>query len=155
METRMKAVVIGYGNTLRGDDAVGPLLAEAVERAALPRTIAIAVSQLTPELAEFLADASVVVFVDAAIDTKEGAVAVQPLQAAAGRGPPSHTSDPAGLLALAEALYGRCPPAWIVGVPAMSFDIGAELTPCARRGMEEALREVRGLVAASTCTQPF
>ena len=58
-------LVIGYGNTLRSDDGVGPRVAMAVASREWPGFNAIAVQQLTPELAEPLAAAELAIFVDA------------------------------------------------------------------------------------------
>ncbi len=57
--------MIGYGNTLRSDDGVGPRVAMAVASWGWPGLKAIAVHQLTPELAEPLAAAELAIFVDA------------------------------------------------------------------------------------------
>ena len=61
-------LVIGYGNTLRRDDGVGPGVAEAVAALGLPGVQTLACALLTPELAEPVARAGMVVFVDAAVD---------------------------------------------------------------------------------------
>ena len=51
-----KALIIGYGNTLRGDDAVGQAAAQALAgEAAIAGAETIACHQLTPELAERIA----------------------------------------------------------------------------------------------------
>ena len=47
-------MVIGYGNTLRSDDGVGPLVAEAVHELVLPDVQTLAAGLLTPELADLL-----------------------------------------------------------------------------------------------------
>jgi hydrogenase maturation protease len=76
-------VVIGYGNTLRGDDGAGPAVAQAIADRALPGVRSLAVPQLTPELAEIVAEANLVVFVDAALMAEDDgirAVSVQPAQ---------------------------------------------------------------------------
>jgi len=44
-------LLIGYGNELRGDDAIGPLVARALAELRLPGTQVLALTQLTPELA--------------------------------------------------------------------------------------------------------
>jgi len=141
------ALVIGYGNALRGDDAAGPEVAEAVAGRGMPGVQALTVPQLTPELAEVLAGARLAVFVDASTGPEAGGVQVLPLRAAERPESLGHTSDPGLLLALAGAVYGRCPPAWIVRVPAVSFQLGAGLSPGAGRGIAAALREVVSLVA--------
>ncbi|HEY9173382.1 MAG TPA: hydrogenase maturation protease, partial [Verrucomicrobiae bacterium] len=50
-------LVIGYGNTLRRDDGIGPKVAEAVAELNLPGVRSLACPQLTPELAEPIAHA--------------------------------------------------------------------------------------------------
>ncbi len=57
-------LVIGLGNSLRGDDGVGCWLAQRAERW-LPAERVRAVRQLTPELADDLAAAGRVLFIDA------------------------------------------------------------------------------------------
>ena len=141
------AVVIGYGNTLRGDDGAGPEVAAAVARLGLPGVRALAVPQLTPELAEVLAGARLAVFVDAWMGPKAAGVDVLSVQAVGRPASLGHTSDPGALLALAEAIYGARPPAWIIRIPASRFPFGAGLSPGAHRGIAAALREVVRLVA--------
>ena len=58
-------LVIGYGNDLRSDDAVGKRVAEAVATWKLPSVQALAVHQLTPELTVKLTDVDRAIFVDA------------------------------------------------------------------------------------------
>jgi hydrogenase maturation protease len=144
----MTALVIGYGNTLRGDDGAGPAVAEAVAALGLPGVRVLAVPQLTPELAELLAEACLALFVDASAE-KAGEVEVLPVQPAQGTASLCHTSDPGVLLALAWALYGACPPASIVRVPAVCFQFGATMSPPASRGIAEGVREVVRLLGIS------
>jgi hydrogenase maturation protease len=145
----MTAVVIGYGNTLRGDDGAGPKVAEAVAALELPGVRALAVPQLTPELAQELVGARVAVFVDAAMNSAGGGVEI--LRVAAAERPESagHTSDPGVLLALADAVYGAHLHAWLVRVPAADFAFGTGLSACASRGTTAALREVLRLVGSA------
>ncbi len=142
---RAALLVIGYGNELRGDDAVGPRIARAVAGWGLP---GLAVHQLTPELAEPLSRAENAVFVDAGPGADAGVTAVE---LSAGARPGSgHVSDPQWLLALTEAVHGRRPRAWLITVPASRFDPGEGLSPRAERGMQEALEKIRE-VAAGVC----
>jgi hydrogenase maturation protease len=140
------AVVIGYGNTLRGDDAVGPCVATAVGKWGWPGVQTLAVPQLTPELAAVVAGACLVVFVDACTAQDGHSPHIRALRAA--ESPPAldHTSDPRSLLALAQVLYGCHPPAWWVAVPGQNFELGAGITPAARTGMAVALRQIGRLV---------
>ncbi len=58
-------LVMGYGNMLRSDDGVGQQVARAVAKWEIPNVDAIAVHQLTPELAERLTKTDIAIFVDA------------------------------------------------------------------------------------------
>jgi len=99
--------VIGIGNRIRQDDGIGPLLVESLERS--EGVEAIAVHQLTPELAERLGRAGRVLFVDASIE--EGSVSLDRVDPAEPRGL-GHSLSPSGLLFLTEKLYGGAPEGW-------------------------------------------
>jgi hydrogenase maturation protease len=139
-------LVIGYGNDLRGDDAVGPLAAAAVAAWDAPGVWALAVHQLTPELAEALAVADLAIFVDACASPDREEVETHLIAPAVTDTVLGHTGDPRGLLALTAALYGHCPAAWSITVPARSFAFGAGLSPVAERGLAAALERVRDLI---------
>lgn len=136
-------VVIGYGSDLRGDDAAGPRVAEVVRGWGLAGVEAIAAHQLVPELAEPLARARRAIFVDAAAGACR--VAVTPLEAGGAPGALGHAGDPRALLAVTAALYGAWPEAWLVALPAASFELGADLSDVAERGVAEALALIREL----------
>ena len=77
------ALIVGYGNPLRGDDGVGQAVARAFAgEAAIDGVDALACHQLTPELAERFAAAARVVLIDAAAGREAGGVSVVPLQPA-------------------------------------------------------------------------
>ncbi len=78
-------LIIGYGNEIRGDDAVGPRIAALVNDWKLPAVTALAVHQLPPELAEPIAAAQQVVFVDASADPNVREVQTRPLEPATQR----------------------------------------------------------------------
>ena len=112
----------------------------------MPEVAALAVHQLTPELAEPLAAARLAVFVDARLAAEGEATRVQPLEPVGPRATLGHTSDPRSLLALARAAFGRRPRAWSITVPATNLSLGERLSPTAARGMDDALREIGILV---------
>jgi Ni,Fe-hydrogenase maturation factor len=113
----------------------------------VPRVRAEAVQQLTPELAERLAPASLVVFVDARRASEGAAVRLERLEPTFSVSALGHTSDPRYLLALAQSVYGRSPPAWWVTVPATDFELGESLSPLAERGVRAAIRAIRSLIS--------
>jgi hydrogenase maturation protease len=129
--------VIGYGSTLHGDDALGPLIAGQVASWKQPRVRALAVQELLPELAAEMATAAKVVFVDASrVDTRVTLTPLRPHGDGAGLG---HSLTPGGLLALTAAVYGREPEAYQIAIPGDDFTLGHSLTPWARRGRGAAL----------------
>jgi len=131
-------LVIGYGNELRGDDAAGPLAARALAALNRPGTRVLVVHQLTPELAEAIAQARAVFFLDASIEVV-GSASLTPLAPDPSSALRPHQSQPAGLLALARELYGAAPPAWMIRIPARCFDLGAPLSETASRGAARAV----------------
>ena len=138
-------LVIGIGNPLRGDDGVGALLAEqaSVLTAAQPDgPVAVrSVQQLTPELAAELAALDAVLFIDAD-SAPEGAQPQLKQLHPAGASGDSHRLEPAALLAVSEALYGRSPEAQLLLVPAYGFASGTVLSP----GLQQALPAARELL---------
>lgn len=124
-----EVLVFGYGNELRTDDGVGPRIARRLEHAAIPGIRSLALHQLTPELAEPIAAAATVIFVDASVEQAAGDLAVIPLAPPPQLGDLGHTSDPRTLLLLAHVLYGRAPAAWLVSIGVGSLDFGEHLTP--------------------------
>jgi len=130
----MPPLILGYGNSLRGDDAVGPYVAGILGGVAVP--------QLVPELAERLAAEERVVFVDARTDLPPGDVRIMPLDEDSAS---THWCSPGLLLRLARQVYGNAPRAVLVGIGAASFDFGAPLSPAARLGIERALARIRAL----------
>ncbi|MFO7628304.1 MAG: hydrogenase maturation protease, partial [Prochlorococcaceae cyanobacterium] len=112
-------LVIGIGNPLRGDDGIGALLAEQVGGRC--------VQQLTPELAEELAELEAVLFIDAWL-AAAGAVPQLRAMAPAAGAAESHRLEPAQLLAISQALYGRSPQAHLLQLPAYGFDHGTVLS---------------------------
>ena len=135
-------LIIGYGNTLRRDDGVGPKVAEAVEALALPGVRALAYPLLMPELAEVVSQARVVIFVDAAVDAPRE-VQLRKLTPAESSQVMAHAANPATLLALARDVFGHAPEAWWLTIPVEDLGIGEEFSPLAQRGFEWAMQEVR------------
>jgi hydrogenase maturation protease len=149
-----RILVIGYGNDLRCDDAVGQRVSELVAQWKLPNVFAIAVRQLTPELAEMLADVDLTIFVDVyPAQPGETDVRVQPIDLSETTELMSHMGDPRSLLALTRALYGRAPQAWWVTVPGVNFEIKISLSPTAEQGVETALNQIQHLIQTAR-TEP-
>jgi hydrogenase maturation protease len=137
-------LVIGYGNTLRSDDSVGPRVAEAVEALSLPGVCALSCGLLTPELADPISRARQVVFVDASVEAPRE-VRLRPLVPADSAQILAHAGDPRTLLALARDVFGHAPQAWWLTIPVENFGIGERLSAKAERGLASAIETIRGL----------
>jgi hydrogenase maturation protease len=135
-------LIIGYGNTLRRDDGVGPKAVAAVEQLHLPGVLTLACAQLTPELADPLSRAGAALFVDAAVD-HPGQMQLHRLGPSDSSQILAHAADPRVLLALARDAFGRAPEAWMLTIPAETLGFGEELSPTAIRGIKKAVRAVR------------
>ena len=139
-----RLLVIGYGNTLRSDDGVGPRVAGAVEELRLPGVSIIICDLLTPELADPISKADAVVFVDAAIDAPRE-VLLRPLNPADSSQIMAHAADPRTMLALARDVFAHAPRAWWLTIPIENTAIGDELSAFAERGMAIAIEQVKSL----------
>jgi hydrogenase maturation protease len=146
-----EALVIGYGNELRGDDAAGPLTVREIAALNRPNLRALAVHQLMPELAEPISRASAVVFVDARLPLEANPAAseemgVVELEPQVSGDYSAHYSDPAFLLGLAARLYGHCPRAWLATIPAEQFELGVPLSSVTLRGIRAAVISIPQLL---------
>jgi hydrogenase maturation protease len=124
-------LVIGYGNPLRGDDGAGWRAAELLvddPRAAGARVLAR--HQLTPELAEDVSRANLVVLIDASREPgAAGSVSSTALPDTPASGSVySHHVDPALLLQLAGTWFGHAPPAVQVSIRAGDLEVGTDLS---------------------------
>lgn len=141
---RTALLVIGYGNTLRGDDGVGPRVAEAVEALGLPGVRTLVCQQLSPEYADPISQADTVVFVDAAVDAPKE-VQLRPLAPNESSQLMAHAADPRTMLALARDVFGHIPKAWWLTIPAVTIEFSETLSPEAERGCAEAVEKIQNL----------
>jgi hydrogenase maturation protease len=121
---RTETLVIGYGSPIRGDDAIGPLAADALAAAPLPEGVrVIARHVLTAELVEDIASANRVIFLDAAVDGTPGEVRVRELYPdETAVSTMAHFLNPRELLAWCLTLYRHQPEAWLVSAAGQCFD---------------------------------
>lgn len=146
MSSQCEFLVIGYGNTLRGDDGVGVRVAEAVAALHLPGVHTMNCHQLSPEDAERVSQAGRVIFVDAAAGGSE--VQLVPLSPGETTQLMAHAADPRTVLALAREIFGHAPEAWALTIPAVRMGFSEELTPQAQQGLEQAVQWIRSLAAS-------
>ncbi len=148
----MRTLIIGYGSPIRGDDAIGPMLADLIDReleqGRWPSSTEVQSRHiLTAELVAHLHRADRVVFIDADARLAAGEVRTQPLVAdASAPSTMAHFHDPRELLAWCEGLYGQTPDAWLVSIGGEHWGYGHfDLSPTVQAKLTEATGAVRRL----------
>lgn len=142
-------LLIGYGNPGRGDDGLGPALADRLEALGVEGLELISDYQLTVDMAHDIAGHQRVVFADAAMTGPEpfSYTSVEP-------GAPlsftSHSQSPEGVLYLSRVLFGCGASAALLGIRGYQFDEFSEtLSPRAMDNLEAALAFVVNRLLAS------
>jgi len=139
----VQALVLAIGNTLRGDDGVAHHVADLLgARAGVDVR---RVHQLTPELAEEMAGARTIVFMDA--DTAATEARMERVTAALRCSPVSHTMTPSEVIMLAEQLYSFRGVAYMCHVPARDFAPHGELSEVAEAAVRAAEKLVTVMLA--------
>jgi hydrogenase maturation protease len=122
-------LIIGIGNPLRSDDG---LAWAAVEHLAQANDLDCAVQtvhQLTPELAQQMAEVDFVVMIDASHEGEPGEIRIRPLSRAAHPAPVgTHHTTPEELAALTATLSGHCPPVVLITLTGADFGLGEQLS---------------------------
>jgi hydrogenase maturation protease len=109
--TTTRCLILACGNTLRSDDGIGPWLAQWAEEKFRddPAIRVIARQQWTPDLAEDIAQAGSVLFIDCSIEQAPGEVLLTEVQPDSSDNPATHHVSAEQLLALARELYDAKP----------------------------------------------
>ena len=157
-------LLIPYGNPSRRDDGVAFHIAHRLlERLGLdamdPEDVVtydvadgltiMGLHQLAPELAQDLAEADVVVFVDAHVP---GAgwedVHWEEIEGELRPSMVTHQLKPQSVLALCQALYQRTPSTYVLSVLGTDFDFGGDLSPQAQALVDPAVDRLMALLDA-------
>lgn len=143
-----KPLIIGYGNPLRGDDALGHVIVTQLQ-AELDPTLAtfMCCQQLTLDLAEDIAQASQVILVDAALNGEAGALTIRTIT-------PSRTAThtlehhmtPAALITAVSVLYDNVPPVTLVSLVGQQWQAGTGLSEMIRNTLPEAIHAIENLL---------
>lgn len=148
-----RALVLACGNDLRGDDGAALQVAKCLRNGLCePDTCICAEQQWTPEMAEPISKAEVVIFLDASASLSPGEIACRQLQPEAGGATTfTHETSPEGLLSLAEELYGVHPErAFLITVGGAAFDLGKGLSKPVRQAIPHAIERVKALLSGVT-----
>jgi hydrogenase maturation protease len=143
-QQKVRCLILACGNTLRGDDGVGPWLAEwAEERFRSETGVSVLIrQQWTPELAEDIARSESVLFIDCSVDCAPGSVNLTPVEPAlSSQGLATHHQGAPQLLALAIELYGSVPAnAQLLTIGAGSTELGESFSDPVLDALPEACR---------------
>ena len=138
-----RILIIGYGNRLRGDDAIGPMAAERLrELIPDPDIEILALHQLTPELMEPISRAGRIIFIDAAAGANAGEIAERAVNPDPAVRAFTHQATPEALLAGAKALFGAAGPAILFTISAAGFELGEGLSEVAEKALENLLPKI-------------
>lgn len=146
LESNARCLILACGNTMRGDDGLGPRLASWAEARFRnePRALVICRQQWTPELAAEIAAADSVLFIDAAVNSPPGRVGLVPVSSRVdASAPDSHHLTPNQLLGLTRSLYG------VIKSNAMLLTVGiasTELGETLSASVEAALPRAQGIL---------
>ncbi len=144
-----RVLVIGYGNPARGDDGLGPALAERLEQLGLRGVTVEADYQLSIEHAALAAEHDVVVFADATTrgDAPFTLARLSPEDCDTFT---SHAVSPAQVLHLAATCFGAAPKGYVLAIRGRALDGFSEgLSAAARAGLEAALDHLTGFIGTS------
>ena len=148
-------LLMGYGNVLRTDDAIGHVLARAMWQR-LNQTVeelrVYLLHQLTPEMVVRIAGASYVIFIDAREGGKPGTVICESVSPQINEGAFTHNTDPAALLNAAYEWYGATAEGLLISVVGASFDYGEELSYDLNVLLPTIIDEVEALIRSYIST---
>ena len=139
-------LIFTWGNPSRGDDALGPLLAERIEALALPDVECLTDFQLQVEHALDLRGRRRVLFADAslAIDAPFRVSRIAPARDA---GFSTHAMNPYAVLQAYVDFEGVSPPpCTLLEMGGIDFELGAGLSAAAQQHLEAALSWIVGWI---------
>lgn len=134
-------LIFGYGNQSRGDDALGPLLLQMLEKTVNLDAIEILTDfQLQIEHALDLANRNLVLFVDASVSCG-GAFDFTELSPARDNSFTTHAMSPSAVLSIYLDIKKKAPPpSFLLSIKGEKFELGKDLSINARNNLEHACR---------------
>ncbi len=143
-----RTIIIGYGNPLCGDDAVGYYAARKLSELVKSEDITIhTYHQLTPELAADISRYDKAVFIDASVGGTPGTITTAQIDPThIPNRTYSHQLDPESVLTCSQALYGRVPAAYLVTIDAGSFGYMEDLSGPVKAGLSDLIDAVLEII---------
>jgi hydrogenase maturation protease len=136
----MRTVIIGYGNPLRSDDALGWRVTERLRELVTDSDVEIlSLHQLTPELMDTVSRVERAIFIDACAEGAPGDVVERSVKPEPATASFTHHATPEAILAGARELYGHAPNAVMLSVAGADFSLGSELSEVVSARVEEVV----------------
>lgn len=134
-----RLLIYGIGNRGRQDDGLAIRLLERLAQVPLPASVTLEAGyQLSIEDALLVAEFDAVLFIDATVDKDAPApFSLRPLAPAAEVTFSTHSTSPAGVLALCAELYDRRPRAFLLALPGYEWELSEQLSALAQRNLEQ------------------
>lgn len=131
-------LLIGIGNTGRGDDGLGWMFADYVREHASSLFDVEYRYQLQVEDAELIGQYDTVVFADASHENLDGGFVFKACETAGHFYYSSHMQSPETLLFLSEKLFGKKPAAFIIAITGVEWELKTTLHQEAQKNLEAA-----------------
>jgi hydrogenase maturation protease len=133
-----KILLIGYGNPIRGDDGLGPAIADFFEKKKIAGLTIDSDYQLTVEDSSQVAENDIVIFADASLDCSEP-FSFKPVLAKEGSNISTHSVEPCDVMFLAEKLFSAKTKGYVLGIRGYDFQqFKEDLTEKAKSNLQKA-----------------
>lgn len=140
-------IVFCWGNASRGDDGIGPLLAQRLREMAVDGLVVVEDHQLNIEHVMDIDGATPVLFVDASVAIKRG-FRLERIEPSEDGNFSTHAISPQALLNVYRKTTGFTPPpAFLLHVAGRDFALDADLTDTAEDAVNIALAALKKIFA--------
>lgn len=144
--TKPGLVVFAWGNVSRGDDGIGPLLAEKLRGLGLPELTVVEDFQLNIEHVMDFSGMTPLLFLDASVAIDKG-IQLERIGASENGNFSTHAISPQALLNVyRESTGNTLPPAFLLHVAGEHFGLGDGLGDTARSAVDEAWSFLRAVL---------
>lgn len=136
-EIKYNTLIIGVGNTIRGDDGIGPYICSCIEALQLGGIKTRITQQLQTDMVDELLEYHQIIIADAAIHSED--ILFYAVDSTTSPAASSHHSNPAMLVALAQQLYNKKLPIMVCSVKGEVFEMSDQLSPAAKERADKAV----------------
>jgi hydrogenase maturation protease len=148
-----RALIIGFGSEIRGDDAFGPQIGYELEDRVHPSVVVETCQGLTPDIALTISEVDLVIFIDCAVGDVPGQIRHEKVMPSDDKSLSMvHFLSPQSLMTWCGSLYHKLPEAHIFTVTGKSYDIDEDLTEPVRQAFPKVIDQVLNLLAKEGLT---